>query len=368
MLDIYKNRVDRAQRLMVELGYELMVLFPGSNMRYLSGFYDEPGERMLFFLLPGEGMPVFLVPELYEQQLREVTTFEEIRVWRDFEGPISLLGEALKGYSKRRANVLIDDRMWAIFFLMLKEVMPRANFSPASKVMKSLRMVKTEDERNCLKRAGSIADSVYREVLHLRIYGMSELDIAFRIEEAMRREGAEGTAFETLVASGPNSALPHHRAGLRKIGIGDVVIFDYGCRAGGYCSDITRTVVCGKTTEEVKRVYEVVHRAQEKGVKAVKRGIPAHEIDRATRSEIVNSGYGEYFIHRTGHGIGLDVHEEPYIVEGNKLLLEEGMVFSVEPGVYIPGHFGVRIEDIVVVGSQGAERMNNASRTLDVVE
>lgn len=368
MSDIYRNRVARAQRSMVELGYELMVLFPGSNMRYLSGFYDEPGERMLFFLLPAEGKPVFLVPELYEQQLREVSTFEEIRVWRDSEGPIRLLGEVLKEYSKGRINVLIDDRMWAIFFLMLKEVMPRANFSLASKVMKSLRMIKTEDEINCLKRAGSIADSAFREVLRLRIYGMSELDIASSIEEAMRREGAEGTAFETLVASGANSALPHHRAGLRKIDIGDVVILDYGCRVGGYCADITRTVVCGKTTEEVKRVYEIVHRAQEKGVKAVKKGTLAQEIDRAARSMIDGAGYGEYFIHRTGHGIGLDVHEEPYIVEGNKLLLEEGMAFSVEPGIYIPGRFGVRIEDIIVVGSQGAERINNASRILEVVE
>jgi Xaa-Pro aminopeptidase len=184
----------------------------------------------------------------------------------------------------------------------------------------------------------------------------------------MRREGAEGVAFETLVASGPNSALPHHRAGGRKIDRGDVVILDYGCRVGGYCSDITRTVVCGKATEEVKKVYEVVRRAQERGVKAVKKGAEAKEIDRAARSEIDGAGYGEYFIHRTGHGIGIDVHEEPYIVEGNALLLEEGMAFSVEPGIYIPGRFGVRIEDIVVVGMDGAERMNNAGHSLEVLD
>jgi len=368
MSDIYKNRVARAQRFMVELGYELMILFPSSNMRYLSGFYDEPGERMLFLIIPEEGEPQFLVPELYEKQVRDASPFEKVLVWSDSEGPFRLLADALKVYSSERVNVLIDDGMWAVFFLMLREALPEANFSLASRVMKSLRMIKTQDEVSFLRRAGAIADEAYREILGLRIYGMSELELASRIEEAMRKGGAERVAFETLVASGPNSALPHHRAGLRKIRQGDVVILDYGCRVGGYCSDITRTVVCGKATEEVKKVYEVVRRAQERGVKAVKKGAEAQEIDRAARSEIDGAGYREYFIHRTGHGIGIDVHEEPYIVEGNSLLLDEGMAFSVEPGIYIPGHFGVRIEDIVVVGLDGAERMNNAGHSLEVLD
>lgn len=368
MSEIYKNRIARAQRFMVELGYELMILFPSSNMRYLSGFYDEPGERMLFLILPDEGEPEFLVPELYEQQVREATPFEKISVWRDSEGPFRCLVDALKVCSRERLNVLVDDGMWAVFLLMLREVLPVANFSLASRVMKSLRMIKTPEEISFLKQAGSIADEAYREILDLRIYGMSEVDLASKIEEAMRNRGAERVAFETLVASGSNSALPHYRAGLRKIGKGDVVILDYGCRVGGYCSDITRTVVCGKATEEVKQVYEVVRRAQERGVKAVKKGVSAQEIDRAARSEIEGAGYGEYFIHRTGHGIGLDVHEEPYIVEGNSLLLDEGMAFSVEPGIYIPGRFGVRVEDIVVVGRDGAERMNDAGRNLEILE
>lgn len=366
-MEVYKKRVAEAQKLMGELGHGLMVLFPSSNMRYLSGFYDEPGERMLFFIMPGEGEPLFLVPELYEQHVRGDTPFQNIHVWRDSDDPLSLLKESLKEFSKGGVSVLVDDRMWAMFLLMLREVLPEASFLLASKVMRPLRMIKTGDEISYLRKAGSVADAAFEEILSLRIEGMRELDLARAIEEAMRHFGAERIAFETLVASGPFSALPHHRAGQRKIARGDVVILDYGCRVGGYCSDITRTVVCGEAAEEVKEIYTIVERAQEDAVKAVKPGVPAQEIDKTARGEIGSAGYEKQFIHRTGHGIGLDVHEEPYLVEGNSLVLEEGMAFSVEPGIYIPGRFGIRIEDIVVVSGEGAQRMNNARRALEVL-
>ncbi|MBA7636541.1 putative dipeptidase PepE [subsurface metagenome] len=183
----------------------------------------------------------------------------------------------------------------------------------------------------------------------------------------MKNRGADGIAFKTLVASGPNSALPHHRAGRRRIEQGDVVILDYGCRVQGYCSDITRTVVCKEAAKEIRTVYEIVERAQERAVQAISPGIPAQKLDRTAREEIEKAGYGERFIHRTGHGIGLDVHEAPYITEGNLLELQEGMAFSVEPGIYLPGQFGIRIEDIVAVTQRGAQRMNRCTHTLQVV-
>jgi Xaa-Pro aminopeptidase len=183
----------------------------------------------------------------------------------------------------------------------------------------------------------------------------------------MRRRGAEGVAFETLVASGPNSALPHYRAGQRRIQAGDVVVLDFGCRVHGYCSDITRTVACEKPSREIEAVYEIVKDAQERAAQAVKPGVAAEEIDRAARAYITRVGYGEHFIHRTGHGIGLEVHEAPYINEGNHLQLEEGMTFSVEPGIYLPGRFGIRLEDIVVVTESGARRLNNCTHDLQVV-
>ncbi|RLC72523.1 MAG: aminopeptidase P family protein, partial [Chloroflexi bacterium] len=194
--------------------------------------------------------------------------------------------------------------------------------------------------------------------------GLSELEVARALEEEMLKAGAEGVAFEILVASGPNSALPHHRAGKRRIEPGDVVILDFGCRVDGYCSDITRTVVCGEPPDRVRRLYEIVLTAQRRAVEAIRPGIAAQEVDRAARGAIALAGYAGHFIHRTGHGIGLNVHEEPYIVEGNTLPLEEGMTFSVEPGIYFRGEFGFRVEDVVVVTKEGSESLNRCPRTL----
>jgi Xaa-Pro aminopeptidase len=196
---------------------------------------------------------------------------------------------------------------------------------------------------------------------------MTELSLARVLEQTMVELGADGAAFQTLVASGPNSALPHHRAGTRRIEVGDVVILDYGCRVDGYCSDITRTVVCGQATDEVVRVYETVREAQERARGAVRPGVEAEVVDAAARTVIAGAGYGDRFIHRTGHGIGLDVHEPPYIVAGNKDRLSPGMTFSVEPGIYFPGRWGIRIEDLVRVTETGVGVLNQATHELQVV-
>jgi Xaa-Pro aminopeptidase len=367
IMEIYKRRVERAQKLLASSDYDVMVLFLSSNMRYLSGFYDEPGERMLLFLIPMKGEPIFIVPELYEQQVKEASPFSNMRVWKDSDDPVELLKSTVADFAKGRVQVLVDDGMWASFFLMLREVLPDTQFSLASSVMRSLRMKKSKNEVRFLEKAGAIADAAFEEITGLNIEGMTELALAASLEEIMLGKGAEKIAFETLVASGPNSALPHHRAGKRKIDHGDVVVLDYGCRIQGYCSDITRTVVCGEASKRVREIYEIVERAQEKAVRVVRPGVEAQEVDRTAREEIARSGYGEQFIHRTGHGIGLDVHEEPYIVSGNAIELQEGMAFSVEPGIYVPGRFGIRIEDIVVVTQSGVTRMNCSTHTLHIL-
>ncbi len=366
-MEIPIDRVEKAQRLLAEQDYDLLVLFPSSNMLYLSGFYDEPMERMLFFVLPREGGPVFLVPELYEGQVKEESPFPDVRVWKDSEDPRKLLQRTLAELAPGAAKVLVDDGMWALFLLMLREALPGADFALSSRILNTMRMRKTPDEIRFLEEAGAVADAAFEEAIRLDIEGMTELALASAIEEAMRDRGADKIAFETLVASGPNSALPHHRAGKRRIEHGDVVILDYGCKIQGYCSDITRTIVCKRATKEIQTVYEIVNSAQEKAVRAAGPGVAAQMVDRSAREEISREGYGERFIHRTGHGIGLEVHEEPYIIEGNALELQEGMAFSVEPGIYLPGKFGVRIEDIVVVAQTGAKRMNHCSHALQVV-
>jgi Xaa-Pro aminopeptidase len=365
---IHAARVGEAQRLLAEEGGDLLVLFPSSNMLYLSGFYDEPSERLLFLLLPREGRAVFLVPELYADQLRERSSFPDLRIWKDSDDPLDSLQRTVAELAPGAASVLVDDGMWAAFLLVLEQVLAGAGFSLASRVMKRLRMCKSAEEIRCLEEAGAIADQAFSELAGLKIEGKTELAVAAALEGAMRERGADSIAFETLVASGPNGALPHHRAGKRVIRRGETVILDYGCKVGGYCSDITRTVVCGKASEEIRAVYQIVAAAQEKAVQAVAPGVPALSVDRAARQAIADAGYGERFIHRTGHGIGLEVHEEPYITSVNPVQLQTGMTFSVEPGIYLQGKFGIRIEDIVVVTPEGARRLNHAPRVLQVLE
>ncbi len=368
-MDIYENRIAKAQGLMAELSVDLMALSLGSNMHYLSGFTDEPGERLLLLLVPQFGNPIFLVPELYADHVRQASPFEEVRVWKDEDDPMALLERTVKEFHLTPSTkVRVDDSMWATFLLTLKGALPQADFGLASQVMIPLRMQKSPDEIEHMSQAGAIADQAFEEILKLKVSGMSELELATALEKAMKENGAEKIAFETLVASGPNGALPHYRAGQRKIEPGDAVILDFGCLIHGYCSDMTRTIVCGEPSNEIQNIYEIVKGAQENAVQVVKPGVDAQAIDRAARQEITNAGYGDRFIHRTGHGIGLDVHEAPYIVEGNDLKLEEGMTFSVEPGIYLPGEFGVRIEDIVVVTEAGATRLNTSTHARQVVE
>ena len=368
-MDIYENRIAKAQGLMAELGVDLMALSLGSNMLYLSGFSDKPGERLLLLLVSREGDPIFLVPELYADQVCQTSPFEDMRVWKDADDPAALLKRIASDLGLEESpRVLVDDSMWATFLLILETTLPQANFDLASQVMTPLRMQKTPDEIEHMSQAGAIADQAFEEILKLKVSRMIELELTTALEEAMKEKGAEKIAFETLVASGPNSALPHYRAGQREIEPGDVVILDFGCRIHGYCSDISRTIVCGEPSNEMRTIYEIVEAAQEQAVQAVKPGSEAQAIDRAARGEITQAGYGDQFIHRTGHGIGLDVHEAPYIVEGNDLKLEEGMTFSVEPGIYLPSEFGIRIEDIIVITEAGATRLNTSTHALQVVE
>ncbi len=367
-MDAHKSRIAKAQARMTELGFDLTALSLGSNMLFLSGFTDEPGERLLLLLVPREGSPIFIAPQLYADQIRQASSVADVRAWKDGDDPEALLKRTTAEFGLRSARVLVDDSMWASFLLMLKRALPQADFEAASQVMGPLRREKTPDEIGHMAQAGAISDEAFGQILNLTVSGMSELELARALEGAMKEQGAEKIAFETLVASGPNSAFPHHRAGQRRIEPGDVVILDFGCRVHGYCSDITRTIVCEEPSEEVQAVYGAVKRAQEKGVQAVKPGIAAQEVDRVAREEIAKAGYSEQFIHRTGHGIGLDVHEAPYIAEGNQLRLEAGMTFSVEPGIYLPDRFGIRIEDIVVVTETGARGLNKCTHALQVVE
>lgn len=338
-----------------------------SNLRYLTGFSDEPGERMLLLLVPREGEAAFVVPELYADQVEAHSPPATLRAWADGEDPGAILMEIADDMSRVPGKVLLDDSLWSVFCLRVQAAFPRRALGLASTVMTPLRQRKDDAEIAAMRRAGEIADAAYATVTAQEISGLTEIELAGRLEAAMFSGGADGVAFETLVASGPNSALPHHRAGARTIEPGDAVILDYGCRVNGYCSDISRTVVCGEPTVELVRVHAAVCRANQVARDRVGKGLRAEEVDAAARDVLVNAGYGDRFLHRTGHGIGLDIHEPPYIVKGNQQRLEEGMTFSIEPGAYFRQAFGVRIEDVVVVTGEGAGAMTHASRDLKCV-
>jgi Xaa-Pro aminopeptidase len=344
---------------------DAVICFPSTNLRYLTGFVEEPGERHLLLFVPATGDPVFLVPDLYEHQVREASWVGDVRTWTDGDDPREAVAEVADDLGLAGGHLLVDDTMWARFTQDLRAVLPEATFGLASEVLADLRVRKDDTEIDALRRAGAVADRVVADLRDLgpEAVGLTEAELAREIETRLGDAGGAGVSFDPVVGSGPNGAKPHHRHGDRVIEAGDPVVLDFGTRVDGYPSDQTRTVVFdGEPPEQFAEVHRVVREAQQAAVDAIRPGVSAESVDAAAREVIESAGYGEQFVHRTGHGVGLDVHEEPYIVAGNDRELDAGMVFSVEPGVYLPGEFGVRIEDLVVVTEDGCERLNDTDR------
>ncbi|WP_290810191.1 Xaa-Pro peptidase family protein [Halovivax sp.] len=362
----HEERTRRCRRALADVDADCVVLSPGPNMTYLSGFTDEPMERHLLLFVPREGDPTFLAPTMYDEQIRAASWVDDRRLWDDGEDPQGHLEAIADALDLRGGRVLVDDRMWALFTQDLRRTLPDATFGLASEVTTELRIRKDGTELAAMRRAGEIADAVSADVRALgdEAIGMTEQELAREIESRLVAAGGEGPSFEVVVGSGPNGAMPHHRHGDREIGPGDPVVLDFGTRVAGYPSDQTRTVAFGdaEPPSEFEDVFEVVCEAQEAGIDAAEPGATAEAVDRAARAVIDDAGFGDAFVHRTGHGVGLEVHEPPYVVAGNDRELEPGMVFSVEPGIYLEGRFGVRIEDLVVVTASGCERLNRSPR------
>lgn len=334
-------------------------------MGYLTGFFEEPGERHLFLILSADADPVFFIPDLYETQVREATFVDDINCWSDDTNPVDRLADLATEFGLADSQVLVDDRMWATFTQDIRTAAPGVTLGLASEVLAPVRRQKDGDELAAMRRAATAADETIKHVREMgsSVLGMTEAELAAVIERLLAEHGGTGVAFEPIVGSGPNGAKPHHRHEQRKIEPGDPVVLDFGTRVDGYPSDQTRTLVFGgDPPEQFQEVHRLVQAALEAGVAAVEPGVSAQTVDRAARDVIESAGYGEAFVHRTGHGVGLDVHEEPFITEGNETQLKPGMVFSVEPAVYLPDAFGVRIEDLVVVTADGCERLNHTDR------
>ncbi|QCS42082.1 Xaa-Pro peptidase family protein [Natrinema versiforme] len=372
----FDRRIAACQRRLERADADLVVCFPSPNLTYLTGFEESPSERHLLLFVPDTGDPALVAPAMYEDQLSELPIADlRLRCWTDADDPLETAENVLAGYSldgTEPATVLVDDRMWATFTQDLRELLPDAEFGLASAALEPLRIRKDDVELAALRRAGELADRISLEIRTRGddLVGMTESELASEIDRLLAAVGGEEPAFETIVAAGPNGARPHHHGGSREIEAGEPIVLDFGAfvdadleaGTGRYPGDQTRTIVVGEPPAEYERVHDTVKEAQQAAIDAIDPGVTAGSVDRAARAVIEDAGYGDAFVHRTGHGVGLEVHEPPYIVAGNDRELEPGMVFSVEPGVYLEGQFGVRIEDLVAVTEDGAERLNDTPR------
>ena len=341
-------------------GIDVMLVSPSSDLVYLIGHHTHVSERLTLFMLPAAGEAVMLAPELEAPLARHLATFFSLHTWADGSDPYVAVRSLMPGSGM---TIAVSDQLWSLHLLSLQATLPQATFVPASRILAPLRRVKDGAELAVLRRAAAAADAAMADVLAAPPVGRTERETAQFVADRLIAHGHERVDF-AIVGSGPNSGSPHHVTGGRLIEEGDALVLDFGGVIDDYFSDITRSVFLGKPPDEYRLIYDTVRAAQEKAFQSVRPGVPCQEVDRAARAVISAAGYGEYFVHRTGHGLGLDVHEEPYMVEGNSMPLQPGMVFSIEPGIYIPGRFGVRIEDIVVVTESGAERLNNSPREL----
>lgn len=360
-------RLDRARELMQAAAIDLLVVGPGADFRYLTGHLPMVSERLNALVIPASGKATVVVPRLEAPRIADLDGTLDFAVWDEVERPAERIAKLVRDGGGAK-TVAVNDQLWSTFLLQLEEYLPDSRFVSAGPVLVQLRIVKDAAEIAILREASRRTDDAWEHFCSsARLTGKSEREVAEWLAALMLEHGMESIAF-CIVASGPNAASPHHNTGDRVIEPGDPVVIDFGGGYQGYYSDVTRTPIAGRDPDpELARIYEVVKAAQQAAFEAVKPGVACQEIDRAARRVINEAGYGEYFIHRVGHGLGQTVHEDPYLVEGNTRPLEVGNVFSDEPGIYVAGKWGVRIEDTLVVTENGAERLNRTSKELLVL-
>jgi D-alanyl-D-alanine dipeptidase len=360
MPTVYPDRLRRAAAAMRAAGVDALVLCPGADLLYFTGFeHGHAGERLLALVLRADGSSRWVVPAMNVPQVEaHALPGQSIRAWTDAEWYPPALREVLAG----ARHVAFDDEARAAFLLDVLSLSPAPRVSRASTVTRALRIRKDPAELAARRAAGRTVDETIAEAVSFCRSGRRESDVDRDLRDALLRRSPESTVAFTIIASGLNSALPHHETGGRAIERGDVVVLDYGTRREGYLSDITVTCAVGEPRDpEARKVYRTVWEAQRAAIAAVRPGVACGDVDRAARSVIEVAGYGPYFTHRTGHGLGVQGHEPPFLVVGSSERLEEGMVFSVEPGIYLPGRFGVRLEVIACVTARGAELINAPS-------
>ncbi len=363
--EVFEDRVARARDQMAAVGVDVLLLSVGADLPYLTGYTAMPLERLTMLVLPRDGDATLVIPRLEAPRVVERPRVFSLLPWGETEDPVELVAHLAKG-----ADVAaIGDHTWARFLVDLIAALPSTSFQRGSVVTSPLRIRKDPAEIAALRAAGAAADRVALQLQtgEIALVGRTEAEVSQDLSDRLVAEGHDKVNF-AIVGAGENAASPHHHAGTRVIQAGEVVLCDFGGTMAGYCSDITRCVSLGDPPAEVAEAYAVLHTAQQAAVAAAAVGTPCEDVDAVARRIIADAGYGEFFIHRTGHGIGTEEHEDPYIVAGNPLPLAPGHAFSIEPGIYMPGRWGMRLEDIVVATDAGPEPMNHADHALVVVD
>jgi Xaa-Pro aminopeptidase len=363
---VFRDRTDRVRARMEELGVDVVLLSVGPDLPYLTGYEAMPLERLTMLVLPREGDATLVVPRLEAPRVVERPEVFALRTWDETDDPIAIVA----GLVGPAGALAVGDRTWARFLVDLQAALPTARWRRASEVVGPLRATKDAAEIASLRRAAEAADSVAAALQQgeIDLVGRTEGEVSAELGRRLLAEGHQRVNF-AIVAAGEDAASPHHEPGARVIREGEGVLCDFGGTmldgdGVGYCSDITRCVFLGEPPAEVAEAYAVLLDAQQAAVAAAGVGTACEEVDATARRAIAAGGWGERFIHRTGHGIGIEEHEDPYIVSGNGTPLAPGHAFSVEPGIYVPGRFGFRLEDIVVATADGPDALNRADHDL----
>ncbi|MGD7044225.1 M24 family metallopeptidase [Jeotgalibacillus proteolyticus] len=360
-----KEKIEQIQQYLSDHSLDAAFLTSTENVCYTTGFRSNPHERWLAVFIPATGESTLICPGMEEAEARHAGWEHHIIGYSDTENPIQLLHTYLQGQNIHVASLAVETSHLTLERLrQLEEVFDTFKVHSIDQELNNLRVIKSSEETDLLRKAAELADFAIETACSELAEGKTELEILAAIEFELKRKGITEMSFSTMVLTGKNAASPHGTPGLNKIKKGDLVLFDLGVVYQGYCSDITRTVAFGEPSKEQIKIYEAVLAAELKALEMVKPGVKASDLDLAARKVIEDAGYGDFFPHRLGHGLGLNVHEYPSITSDSDFILTEGMTFTIEPGIYVPSVAGVRIEDDVLVTKNGYETLTKFPKTL----
>lgn len=363
-----KQRIEQLQQWLMEEEINTAIITSSENVFYFSNFFSDPHERLLAIVFTQKNDPFLICPLMEVEQAKQGGFPYTIIGYRDTENPWEIVTKEVQKRTDRLERIAVEKTHMNIErYEILLAAFPNAKFIAAEEKLQQLRLIKDEKELEYLRKAAELADFAIQVGIHELKEGITELEIIAAIEYEMKKKGVENMSFPTTVLFGSNAASPHGNPGLTKLKKGDFVLFDLGVIYKGYASDITRTIAFGEVDEEKQQIYEIVRKAQEAAVRLSKPGVTCAELDRTARNIIEEAGYGEYFTHRLGHGLGISIHEFPSINELNPLPLQKGMVFTIEPGIYIPDKIGVRIEDDVYISDDGSEVLTKFTKQLQMI-